>query len=423
MMNWNKTLFTCSNLSNLDLISSMIQAGVQSYFAINDAQDTIAEKQSQNIVANRFMSYGTFHTFVKPTMRYGVVFGGTFKGMQMDIDRLLRAGVATDNDRTKLASFNASQGARQSANEHLVPEQLFDNPNTKEKEVKGVSAVKALQIAQEQGQKIYTITKENYAQVLPKLRLSSTVMTDIRDAVNAGRVVTTHEKTIYYKGWKGGGYVIIDPHSGTGAYLIDGGANGGYAEIKDSKGKSFSLVSISPSLEWLENSTDTLSKFLALTKNAFELLINQTNTFLTCNKEIIINTSIAIGIGVAIFVSVSSIEVGTVGTGTPVAVLVASFLASLIPSTALAANNEECEAKIQCPKASKFHLKAIDVFGFEHQYKQEYGLSPVSHFDICACKDGAIVFASPAGTCNKSGATYIPSYERWQNPVVSWENN
>lgn len=43
-----------------------------------------------------------------------------------------------------------------------------------------MSAVKALQIAQEQGQKIYTITKENYAQVLPKLRLSSTVMTDIR---------------------------------------------------------------------------------------------------------------------------------------------------------------------------------------------------------------------------------------------------
>lgn len=120
MMNWNKTLFTCSNLSNLDLISSMIQAGVQSYFAINDAQDTIAEKQSQNIVANRFMSYGTFHTFVKPTMRYGVVFGGTFKGMQMDIDRLMRAGVATDNDRTKLVNFNASQGARQSANEHLV---------------------------------------------------------------------------------------------------------------------------------------------------------------------------------------------------------------------------------------------------------------------------------------------------------------
>lgn len=54
-MNWNKTLFTCSNLSNLDLINSMIQAGVQSYFAINDAQDTIAEKQSQNIVVLKWV--------------------------------------------------------------------------------------------------------------------------------------------------------------------------------------------------------------------------------------------------------------------------------------------------------------------------------------------------------------------------------
>lgn len=35
------------------------------------------------------------------------------------------------------------------------------------------------------------------------------------------------EKTIYYKGWKGSGYIILDPQTGRGAYLIDGGNNGG----------------------------------------------------------------------------------------------------------------------------------------------------------------------------------------------------
>ncbi len=165
---------------------------------------------------------------VHPTQRYGVIFGGAFKGMQMDIDHLLRAGVAKNNDLATLASFNASQGPRQSANEHLVPEQLFDDPNTAEKEVEGVSAVKAIQIAQEQGQTIYTINKDNYSQVLPKLKLSSSVLTDIRNAVNAGRVVTAHERNISVKGWSGSGYIIIDPNTGTGAYLIDGGANGGY---------------------------------------------------------------------------------------------------------------------------------------------------------------------------------------------------
>ena len=81
-----------------------------------------------------------------------------------------------------------------------MPEQLFDDPKTTEKEVEGVSAVKALQIAQQQGQTIYTITKENYNQVLPKLSLSANVMSDIQNAINADKVVTVHEKISAIRG-------------------------------------------------------------------------------------------------------------------------------------------------------------------------------------------------------------------------------
>ena len=70
--------------------------------------------------------------------------------------------MSKDNSTEELRGFILSQGPRESANEHLVPEQLFDNPKTAEKEVEGVSAVKALQIAQQQGQTVYTITRENY---------------------------------------------------------------------------------------------------------------------------------------------------------------------------------------------------------------------------------------------------------------------
>ena len=132
--------------------------------------------------------------------------------------------VDKDNKAEKVTAYNRATGPSMSLNENLVPEQLFDDPKTTEKEAEGVSAVKAIQIAQQQGQTVYTITRENYAQVLPKLQLS--MMADIRDAVNAERTVTTHEKSIQYKGWHGSGYIIIDPHSGAGAYLIDGGANG-----------------------------------------------------------------------------------------------------------------------------------------------------------------------------------------------------
>ena len=83
--------------------------------------------------------------------------------------------------------------------------------------------------------------------------------------------------------------------------------------------------------------------------------------------------------------------------------------------------SKDYEANIEYPKSSNFHLKKFGVAGFELEYKTEYGLIPNSHFDICACKDGAVFFASPAGSCNKPGAKYTPSYERWKNPVQKWE--
>ncbi|WP_227430323.1 hypothetical protein [Psychrobacter sp. I-STPA6b] len=207
---------------------SILQAGVQSYFAINDVQDHIAQMQA-DVVQNRFMSYGTFHTYLHPTQRYGIIFGASLNsGMQMDIDRILTTAVDKDNSSDKLSAYIRSQGPRESLNENLVPEMLFDNPDTPEKEVEGVSAVKAIQLASQQGQKIFTITRENYNEVLPQLNLGSDVMTDIRNAINAGHEVTTHEHNINFHGWKGAGYIIIDPNNGAGAYLISGGANGAF---------------------------------------------------------------------------------------------------------------------------------------------------------------------------------------------------
>ena len=90
-----------------------------------------------------------------------------------------------------------------------------------------VSRVKALQLANTQGQQIYKIDSTNIDTVLPKLNLSSTIKQDIQSSVNAGKYVITHTDNVSVPGWSGAGYAIIDPLTGSDAYLISGGVNGG----------------------------------------------------------------------------------------------------------------------------------------------------------------------------------------------------
>jgi hypothetical protein len=66
-------------------------------------------------------------------------------------------------------------GALASALEHAIPEQMFVTP---ENPGEAVSAVKALQKAASQGQRIYHITQENMATALPNLRKEVITHTD-----------------------------------------------------------------------------------------------------------------------------------------------------------------------------------------------------------------------------------------------------
>ena len=40
--------------------------------------------------------------------------------------------------------------------------------------------------------------------------------------------MTRYESPLNFHGWVGSGYIIMDPETGAGAYLIGGGMNGGY---------------------------------------------------------------------------------------------------------------------------------------------------------------------------------------------------
>ena len=260
------------------LTGDMLTATVWGYFASLQSQGLIAASQAQMVDAPA-LSYGLFHAQVKPNKLYGLVNRGvTFQGLNMDIGHLRHIRWVKDDDpksqlndkpelkqnnksaaQNRWIAYNRMRGQYASAMEHAAPEAFWvdktkcsytdengriQNP-TLNPCAEGISAVKAITIAQAEGQKIYTINKANAQTALAKLPIGGEVGSEIRNAVNAGKEVTVHEKSINKHGWKGFGYIVIDPETGAGVYIIEGSGNGGWLYLGAEALQALSTIVIS----------------------------------------------------------------------------------------------------------------------------------------------------------------------------------
>jgi hypothetical protein len=155
----------------------------------------------------------------------------------MDIGHLRHLRWAKSNQQNEWVAYNKMRGIFSSSMEGVIPAAAFQDtlacntsgtaPASKPECRPGNTAVSAISLAQDRGQKTFVITSSNVAQALPRLNHNGQIKTDISNAVAAGKEVTIHESPVSSDGWTGAGYFVLDPQTGAGSYLIDGGANGG----------------------------------------------------------------------------------------------------------------------------------------------------------------------------------------------------
>lgn len=217
---------TLDGLTGHDLTGSLLQATILSYFATTDSQDLL-EQRLAKVVEYRKPSFGLYKTTAKVNYLYGLPNSVGFTGGTMDIEWYETIGISEDNSKNNLINFYTAAGPRLSLMESVVPENIFSVPGAV---ASGISTTKLLALASSQGQSIYAITSQNAAAILPKLNYGSSVLDDINSAINSGKEVIIPQSPINYAGWGGAGYVVYDPATGTGAYLLNGGANGSALE-------------------------------------------------------------------------------------------------------------------------------------------------------------------------------------------------
>jgi hypothetical protein len=166
---------------------------------------------------------------LQPNISYlwGVPYKIEGASMNVDVKRYVMSVESLEGDKLDKKLFMLASGSASSAAEHAIFE------ITRSSGFEGISAVKAIAYANQQGIPIYTIDSTNINTILPLLSVSSDAISDIQNAVGAGKTVVIPQSTIQYNQWIGDGYIILDSETGAGAYMIAGGLAGGGTTQED----------------------------------------------------------------------------------------------------------------------------------------------------------------------------------------------
>ena len=155
----------------------------------------------------------------KTAWLYGVPYKVSEGGINIDVDRNIKSTFPIDGNNQRIKDFMIASGLGTSFWENMILESFFGTQS--------VSAAKILKLATRQNMPIYSLNQTNISEALPQLQLNSETIMDIKNAINSGNTVITSQGNIAFNGWTGCGYIVIDPFTGAGAYMISESLSGG----------------------------------------------------------------------------------------------------------------------------------------------------------------------------------------------------
>ena len=171
------------------------------------------------MTAVRDLSEGITGYEVRCDKLYGRVSGLSEGSLYIDVDTDSHSVISLTGDEDASREYMLSTGMMGSLYESTVWEELTG--------YESVSTISILAAAQEKGIELLLISSANMAEEMEKLNTTDTTKQAVTEAVNAGKIVTILAEDMTIGSWSGTGYMVIDPETGAGAYMISGGLNGG----------------------------------------------------------------------------------------------------------------------------------------------------------------------------------------------------
>ncbi|MBQ8528096.1 MAG: hypothetical protein IJ429_06435, partial [Lachnospiraceae bacterium] len=206
-----------SNVYSTTYLGKLLSFAGKQYFAQLDIANTVAMEQ-YDIHAERRLGAGMTGYEVRKEYLYGQLSGIREGSLYIDIDANTRTTTSLTGHKETEREFIAVTGMMSSLYESVVWEQLTG--------IESVSTMSLLAQAQSECIDICILTKDNLADSLETLEVSDDLKEELRKEVASGKHVVIPQKELTKGAWTGTGYMIMDPATGAGAYMINGGLTG-----------------------------------------------------------------------------------------------------------------------------------------------------------------------------------------------------
>ncbi len=143
--------------------------------------------------------------------------------LYIDIDNDSHSVLSLDEGSDAAREYFLSTGMISSLYESTVWEEITGEES--------VSTISILAKASEENIDILLLSKANLSTEIEKMNTDSTTKQSIINAVNSGMIVTVPAEEVTMGDWSGTGYIVTNPETGVGEYMISSGLNGGVLEV------------------------------------------------------------------------------------------------------------------------------------------------------------------------------------------------
>ena len=211
-----------------------------------DIANSMLEK-TLNVTTWRQISEGIFGYKPKVTSIFGAPIGISEGTVFVDIDTDTY-GVADNGDKIRISEVNNAQkngkdsdGDKENKVDHnpvkdfmlysgFVGSYLESFVLEETVGVFAVSTMEVFKVALSRGMELVKIDSQN-SDEFEKIKADDKTLSEMKNAVKAGRTIIVPREEMCYYGWKGTAYIALDTSTGEGAYMISGSMCGGSTAI------------------------------------------------------------------------------------------------------------------------------------------------------------------------------------------------